>query len=440
VNALLRLGYGAAAFGADLVARVIPPPAASGSGAKWHRALAGRRGLTERYREWASVHRDPSRPLLWFHAPSVGEGLQARPILELARAQRRDAQLAYTFFSPSAEPFANSLDVDVAGYLPFDTVSNARALLDALRPQAIVFSKLDVWPTLALESHARGVALVLVSATLAAGSSRRGLMATALLRESYALLDAVGAIDADDAARLVELGVRADRISVTGDTRYDQVAARAGRTNRSSALLAPLASTRPTLVAGSTWPADEAPLLAAFTAVRQAVPTARLIIAPHEPTATHLAPIESWSRRNGLTLARIPVEGAVANADVLLVDRVGVLGELYALADVAFVGGAFHAAGIHSVLEPASFGAPVLFGPRHQASRDAGLLIAAGGGFVVGDADEAAAQLRRLFTDTSARTSAGRAAGEVVARGTGAAGRSWALVASTLAGTSSGSG
>lgn len=469
MNALLRLGYDAAAHSADLAARLIP----EFGDAKWRRAITARRGLTARYAEWARSRRDRSRPLLWFHAPSVGEGLQARPILELARARRPDLQLAYTYFSPSAASFAASLDVDFADYLPFDTAANARAVLDALAPQAIVFSKLDVWPVLAAEAHARGVALALVSATLAANSSRRGRVAAALLGASYGLLDAVGAIDADDAERLVELGVRADRLSVTGDTRYDQVAARAGRTDVSSPMLAPLASDRPTLVAGSTWPADEAHLLAAWTIVRSAVPTARLIIAPHEPTATHLAPVERWARANGLRLTRIPARtppdrasdaasatgappslsastaaraepdtasesastearpGPDAAADVLLVDRVGVLGELYALADVAFVGGAFHAAGIHSVLEPAAFGAPVLFGPRYQASRDAALLLTAGGGFAVTGADDAAGQIRRLLSDASARESAGRSAAGVVTRGLGAAERSWALVTST---------
>ena len=428
MHPLLRLVYGAA----GAVARAATVAGLPGN-SKLARTIRARRGARARFAEWAATSRDPARPLLWIHAPSVGEGLQARPILDLARAHRGDVQLAYTWFSPSAETFARALPVDLADVLPFDTTIDARVLLDALRPTALVFSKLDVWPILAAEAHARGVPLGLISATLAEGSSRRGL-AGAFLRDAYASLDAVGAIDERDAARLVALGVRADRITVTGDARYDQVWARAGSVDRAGPLLGPLVADRPTLVAGSTWPADEAPLLAAWKDVVDGAPTGarpRLIIAPHEPTPAHLVPIERWATAATLTVSRLGMPGA-RDADVVLVDRVGVLGELYALADAAFVGGGFHAAGLHSVLEPAAFGAPVCFGPRYKTSRDAGLLLDDGGGATAATAAELARTLRKWFHggrgDATARAEAGRRARALVLGGLGAAARSWALV------------
>ncbi len=226
-------------------------------------------------------------------------------------------------------------------------------------------------------------------------SGRRSPFARAVLGDAYAQLDAIGAIDERDATGLAALGARAGRVRVTGDTRYDQVWARAAGADRHGALLAPLASPRPTLVAGSTWPADERALFAAWTAVRSRVPAARLIIAPHEPTAAHLEPLERAAAEQGLTWARLGADSARA-ADVVIVDRVGVLGELYALAAAAFVGGGFHAAGLHSVLEPAAFGAPVAFGPQFAMSRDAGLLIACGGGASAGDANSLGVRLTRM--------------------------------------------
>jgi 3-deoxy-D-manno-octulosonic-acid transferase len=368
------------------------------------------------------------------HAPSVGEGLQARPVLQLARERRPDAQLAYTFFSPSAAPFARSLDVDFADYLPFDTEGEAHAGLDALAPRALVFSKVDVWPTLARIATKRGVGLGLVSATLAEGSSRRRGVAARLLADAYARLDAVGAIDERDAERLVDLGVHRDRVLVTGDTRYDQVWTRVKGVDRTKGFMATLAGDRPTLVAGSTWPADERPLLAAWTGARATVPDARLIIAPHEPTESHLSAVERWASNARLHAARLGAADAAA-ADVVVVDRVGVLGDLYALASVAYVGGGFHAAGLHSVLEPAAFGVPVLFGPRFANSRDASLLIATGGGATEDTAAAIEARLRTWLSDDRIREDAGRAARELVERGLGAAERSWALVENLLGGS-----
>jgi 3-deoxy-D-manno-octulosonic-acid transferase len=422
----LGLTYDAAAALARAAAVVAP----SGE-SKILRALAGRRGIRARFAQWGRAGRDPRRPLLWIHAPSVGEGLQARPVLELARRERPDVQLAYTHYSPSALPFAQSLDVDFRDYLPFDTRGEARAILAALRPTALVFSKLDVWPRLVGEAGNAGVRLGMISATLAATSSRRSAFVAALLREAYARLEAVGAIDEADADRLVALGVAPGAIAVTGDTRYDQVWERATRVDRSGPLLRALVSERPTAVAGSTWPADEGPLLAAWRDVRSTLSEARLIIAPHEPTDAHLAPIESWARREGLRLARLSATDAAA-ADVVLVDRAGVLGDLYALAAAAFVGGGFHAAGLHSVLEPAAFGIPVLFGPRYTGSRDARLLVASGGGVGTPDTRAMSKQLVAWLAGDSARSEAGGRARALVRSGLGAARRSFDLVARLL--------
>lgn len=421
----LRACYGAAGQLARAAAALSP-----GGRAKWRRALRARRGIRGRYAAWAR-RRDRSRPLLWVHAPSVGEGLQARVVLELVRARRPDVQLAYTFYSPSAEPFARALDVDFADYLPFDTPGDARIALDALRPSALVFSKLDVWPILVDEAHARNVRLGLISGTLSDASSRQGRLAGHLLAESYGRLDRVGAASQVDAERLAALGVREDRISVTGDTRYDQALQRARAADRSGTLLAPLGSPRPTLVAGSSWPSDEAILLPAWIAVRRDIPDARLIIAPHEPHPHHLVPIEQWAREHQLAVRRLDAEDA-RDADVVLIDRVGVLGDLYALAQAAWVGGGFHAAGLHSVLEPAAYGVPVIFGPRHANSRDATLLHRARGGDSVATLDDAIEALSLWLGDPEAQRLAGEAARALVISGSGAGERTYELVLSLL--------
>jgi 3-deoxy-D-manno-octulosonic-acid transferase len=461
MHPLVRPLYGAAGLAARAAAAVAPA-----GGGKLRQSLSGRRGVRGRLRAWASAHRDPARPLLWMHAPSVGEGLQARPVLELARRERPDVQIAYTHYSPSATRFAAGLVADgladVADFLPFDTAGEAEALLAALAPRALVFSKLDVWPVLAERARRRGVALGLVSATLPAGSSRRGAVAGAFLRDAYAALDAVGAIDAEDAERLRELGVRPGCVQVTGDTRYDQVWRRARAVAADDPRLAAVggpahaaepvedgpaadgpivggpaaARRRFTVVAGSTWPADEAAIADAWTMLRRDDPDARLVLAPHEPTAGHLAPLERWSAAAGLACSRLSaLVGAparVGDPDVVLVDSVGVLAELYAAGDAAFVGGGFHAAGLHSVLEPAAFGIPVGFGPRHGNSRDASLLVAAGGASAVPTGRALGEIFRRWRGSDALRRHAGARARGVVEAGLGADARAWGLVRALL--------
>lgn len=425
MNPALRLAYGAVGQLARSAAALTPR-----GESKWRRSLAARRGIRRRYAAWGR-HRDASRPLLWLHAPSVGEGLQARVVIDLVRSRRPDIQLAYTFFSPSAESFARSLPVDFTDYLPFDTPGDAAAVLAALRPTALVFSKLDVWPVLVAEAARRGVRLGLISGTVSEASTREGVIATALLYDCYAALDRVGAASEADAERIIALGADPEQVVVTGDTRYDQVWRKATTVDRRGALLAPLSSPRPTLVAGSTWPSDEAVLLEAWPAVRRDIHDARLIIAPHEPTTLHLAPIEDWARSQQLTLARLGAPDA-ATADVVLVDRTGVLGDLYSLATAAFVGGGFHGAGLHSVLEPAAFGVPVAFGPRHSNSRDAVLLHRSRGGDSVATADEAIEALQLWLGDPAAREHAGAAARALVQRGLGAGERSYELAMDLL--------
>lgn len=421
MHPITRAAYVIAGQAATLASTVTP----HASRRKFLRSLAARRGVMEQWEGWCRAHRDPSRPLVWLHAPSVGEGLQARPVIELLRARHPQWQLAYSHFSPSAEAFAARLPVDVAGYLPFDTPEQDRRLVEALKPSALVFAKLDVWPMLCEAAAAAQVPLGMVSGTVSPGSKRRGGFASALLRDAYALFDAVGAISADDAKRLVELGCRADVVSVTGDTRYDQVWARAAAVKRRDGLLGSLASPRPTVVAGSTWPGDEAVVLAGWLETRERVGRARLIIAPHEPTEAHLGPIERWAALSGVSLARLGTPDAV-DADVVLVDRVGVLGDLYALGTCAYVGGGFHAAGLHSVLEPAAFGIPVMFGPRHDKARDAGLLLEHDGGAVVRTASEVADVMTRWLGPAAAM--AGAHARALVESGLGAAEKAYALV------------
>ncbi len=426
MHPLLRTPYAALGQLARTVGATIPA-----GDSKLVQTFRSRRDIRGRYADWGMAGRAADRPLLWVHAPSVGEGLQATPVIQIVRAEYPKAQVAYTHFSPSAAVFAANIGADFHDFLPFDTIDDGEAALDALRPSALVFAKLDVWPTLVERATRRGVKTGVISATLAPMSRRRSALGRALLGDAYAQLDAVGAIAQEDADRLIELGVRPHVIRVTGDTRYDQVWERTLGVDPESALLRPLASDRPLIVGGSTWPADEQVLLAAYEEARASEPSLRLLIAPHEPTRAHVEAIERWALSRRIAAARLATVG-VGEADIVIVDRVGVLGDLYALADIAFVGGGFHDAGLHSVLEPAAFGAPVIFGPRTGGARDAERLVTLGGAFVFGSAPPMTARILEWIANPALRMAAGARARAMVADGLGAARATYDMVRTLL--------
>lgn len=433
-----RLAVAAAAVGGSVGARF---------NAKLARGIEGRRGLGARYADWArrGGGRDPRRPLVWFHAPSVGEGLQVKPVLEALRAQVPEWQLLYSFFSPSAERLARSLPVDFADYLPFDRPQAVAACLTAVTPSALVFGKLDVWPELALAAARRGVRLGMISATVSPHSSRLTWPALGWARPAYAALDRIGAISETDARRLERLGARPGAIRVTGDTRYDSVLDRAGRLDRWKHPFAALEHRSHdafTIVAGSTWPSDERVVLAAFAdLVGRAPGRVRLIVAPHEPTTDHLSAVIEAARRLELPapvlLSQIDQAPAPAPAQggIVLVDQIGLLADLYALGDVAFVGGGYHRAGLHSVLEPAAFGVPMCFGPRWEMSRDACLMIDCGAAVALPERGQQAlvGQWKEWQAHAAARRHAGQAAASIVKEGSGATLRTVAMLRELVA-------
>jgi 3-deoxy-D-manno-octulosonic-acid transferase len=392
-----------------------------------------RRRAVARWQQWARGHRDRARPLLWVHAPSVGEGLQANEVLRILRERHPEWQIVYSFFSPSAALLASRQPVDHADYLPYDTRANAEALLTALAPRAVVFTKLDLWPELATSARRTDAEVGMIAATVSPVSGRLNPLVRPLTAAGYRAISRAGAIDGPDADRLASLGTDPEVITITGDPRFDSADRRA-REAAADPSLGHLTAGGGTMVAGSTWPADEAVLLRALVIVRRRHPDASLVLVPHEPTPRHLARLERRAAQLGLPITRLSTLGPGATTPLVIVDQVGVLAGLYAGAAMAYVGGGFGAAGLHSVLEPAACGVPTAFGPRWRSSREAGLLLAARAAVQIGarQADRAAEELADRWIDwldhPAERVAQGRRAAAVVSNELGAAERNAELV------------
>jgi 3-deoxy-D-manno-octulosonic-acid transferase len=390
---------------------------------RWRRGLQARKEAGGRVLAWAESHREEGRPLVWFHAASLGEGLQAEAVLRELRRRCPECQIVYTHFSPSAAGLASRIDADAADYLPYDIPQNVDRLLSALKPDLLVFAKLDLWPELSTRAFSRGAHVAIVAGTVSPESTRLRWPARTLLQPGYRVVTAAAAVSADDGYRLARLGVIPDRIRILGDPRFDSVLEKVAATSAQDPLLR-FGQGAPTLVAGSTWSEDEAVLLQAYAGIRSVYPHARLILVPHEPVEHHLARIEQVASASGLPR---PLRlGATTEATpLLLVDRVGLLAALYGTGTMAYVGGGFGRAGLHSVLEPAAWSLPVAFGPHWRNSRDAALLLDGEGGTALPSGTvAAAAALEKVWSkwirDDSNRLEQGRKARQVVERGRGA--------------------
>jgi 3-deoxy-D-manno-octulosonic-acid transferase len=407
--------------GARLLYRLLYPVAAAGARAsslflpKMREALAGRRGYRAR---WSGLYATLGDAPVWFHVASVGEFEQARPVISALRRSHPGVPVMVTFSSPSGYHFARTRERregGVAGfidYLPFDHARAMRFCLEQARPRLLVFVKFDLWPNLIWEARARGVPVALIDATLSPSSRRLSAAGRWFYRSVYHPIRPILAISADDAARFERCVPGHGAIRVTGDTRFDRVMERWTARPRG---VPPLPDDGAlTLIAGSTWPPDEARLLPALERLLREIASLRVVIVPHEPRVDHVSGLREWARVNGLhavTTSEAAGDGRASHASprVVIVDTVGVLAEAYAHAHVAYVGGAF-STGVHSVIEPAIAGLPVVFGPRHDNSFEAVQLVARDAARSARDAEGVHHALHGYLTDRGARERAGAAA------------------------------
>ncbi|MGH7492649.1 MAG: 3-deoxy-D-manno-octulosonic acid transferase [bacterium] len=368
--------------------------------AKIREGIQGRRNLFEDLA--AQLQGCAAGQRVWIHASSMGECEQAQPILRELHSRFPQAVRVLTLFSPSA--YAHlvrpNLPAEVVCYLPFDRLPDVRRFFDLVKPATGIFIRHDLWPNFLWEARRRGVTLILADASVSmnASSLRHKPVVRHFHREIFANFDWIGAVSQTATESLLPLVRSPERLRQLGDTRYDQVLFRTQAGELRRLLPADWQARAHTFVAGSTWPPDEEIVIPALAAARTKILNARMILVPHEPTEEHLQGAEKLLHKHRLTGCRLSKSFSQPATEVLLVDRVGVLAELYGAGSVAFVGGSF-GPGVHSVLEAAAHSVPVLFGPRMRNSAEAVEMEQVGIGKIISNAEEAARTLIDLLAD-----------------------------------------
>ncbi|NMH27467.1 3-deoxy-D-manno-octulosonic acid transferase [Flavobacterium silvaticum] len=368
----------------------------AGSSAKMKLFVSGRKSVFTNLSEKISS----SDKTIWFHAASLGEYEQGLPVMEQMRLKFPSHKMVLTFFSPSGyEVRKNNTVANVTVYLPMDTVSNAKKFLDIVHPEIVFMIKYEYWPNYLNELKKRNIRTFLVSG---------------IFRENQVFFKWYGnfyrkALDAFEHffvqnATSKELLAKLEKFNATvsGDTRFDRVAAILEKDN-SLEVIEKFCHGKLTVVIGSSWPEDEL-LLSAY--INQGRNDIKYIFAPHNIKEPQIAKLKDGLLKNVLLFS--DREGKnLSEYDVLIVDNVGMLTKIYSYADIAYVGGGFGNPGVHNILEPATFGVPVVIGPNYSHFAEATALVNMGGCVSIKTGSELTETLDALLSNSDERLEKG---------------------------------
>ena len=359
---------------------------------------------------------DPDARYVWFHAASLGEFEQGRPLMEELRRQHPEYKILLTFFSPSGyEVRKNYQGADIICYLPLDTITNARRFLRTIRPVMAFFIKYEFWYNYLHILKHRGVPVYSVSSIFRPGQvffrwyGRQYAHVLKCFTRFYVQNDISKEL-------LGSIGIH--DVTVVGDTRFDRVL-QIKETAKQLSLVEQFKGQSKCFVAGSSWQPDEE----IFIPWLNEHPDWKVVIAPHVIGEDHLQQIEKLLAGRKVVryskLSENSDNSALSSADVLIIDCFGLLSSIYHYADVTYVGGGF-GVGIHNTLEAAVWDVPVIFGPYNERFQEAQGLKACGGGFEIQGADDFRRIMQGFIDRPETQAEAGRQSGLFVQQMTGA--------------------
>ena len=348
---------------------------------------------------------------VWFHAASLGDFEQGRPLMERLRREHPEYKILLTFFSPSGyEVRKNYEGADVICYLPFDTPGNVMSFLRLAHPCMAFFIKYEFWNNYLHACHFKNIPVYSVSSIF-----RENQVFFRWYGKAYGhvLKCITHFFVQNEFSRELLLRKGFSNVTVVGDTRFDRVLDIAKQA-KELPIVEQFKQGSRLMVAGSSWGPDEDLIIPYFNEH----PELKLIIAPHVIKESHLKEIEGKLQRPSIRYTQVSEEN-ITKADCLIIDCFGLLSSIYRYGEIAYVGGGF-GVGIHNVPEAAVYGVPVMFGPKNRKFREAQALLQLGGSFEIIDEASFKETLDRLLTDEDFLKARGRLAGEYISGNSGA--------------------
>ena len=374
---------------------------------------------------------------IWVHAVSVGEVLSARPLISELRAQYPKLRVFLSTTTLTGQQLARRSvpDVDAVFYFPFDWTFTARRTLNVVKPRLFVMIETEIWPNLLRECRRRRIKTVMVNGRISYRSYPRYRMIRPFITRVLADIDRFCVQGEETARRLVDLGADPARVIVTGSLKFDSLESSPtpGRGRDRVLRFFRMSPNRAVIIAGSTLKGEEEPVIRAFNRVRTAGANAMLIIAARHPE--RFDEVERLCRHEGLATVRrsdLPID-AEPRAEVVVLDTIGELAQLYQIATIVFIGGSLVRAGGHNILEPALYGKPIVFGPHMQNFGEiAETFLANGAAIQVQSEGELEDILISLVGDPVRRARVGAAARALVESNRGARDRTMAVIRDLL--------
>lgn len=330
-------------------------------------------------------------PVAWFHCASLGEFEQARPVMELFKLKNPDYKICLTFFSPSGyELRKNYAGADWIFYLPVDSAANAKRFVDLVKPSIALFTKYEFWYFYLKTLHEQQIHIYSFSAIF---REKQVFFKPygAFYRSFLQYFDHIFVQDETSLQLLQSIGI--DKVSVAGDTRFDRVAEICAN-KKDIPLVQKFKGESLCMVIGSSWPQDMEVLL---PLMNNATIQLKYIIAPHEIHDSEITALMIKIGKKSIRFSEAN-ENDIHQFEVLLIDNIGMLSSLYQYGEMAYVGGAF-GKGLHNVLEPATFGMPVFFGPNYVKFNEAIQLIKVGGGFSISSSEALESMVKKMYHD-----------------------------------------